>query len=260
MKVRLAFAVAAHLEPEVLIIDEVLAVGDMEFQKKCLGKLKDVAKGGRTVVFVSHDMAAVRSLTTIGAYLDKGHLVQSGATPEIIDRYLGDAVQKVTEGSADVSYFRRDSLNENSEAHFVKIWIGDQQEYQLPVQESGESILLNMELIAKHPITSVWFAITLVKDNQHTVATIYSADMNFAANLEVGINHLKCRIQGISLSPGRYSATIGVTKNEQSRALDLLLDVPLFEVKMEEALSGKIRWTNRPWGVIRLDDVSWTMG
>jgi lipopolysaccharide transport system ATP-binding protein len=87
MYVRLAFAVAAHLDPEILIIDEVLAVGDAEFQKKCLGKIGDVARGGRTVLFVSHNMAAVKSLTTRGILLDQGSLRFSGTSEEVIAHY-----------------------------------------------------------------------------------------------------------------------------------------------------------------------------
>ena len=74
MYVRLAFAVAAHLEPEILVVDEVLAVGDAEFQKKCLGKMGEVAGGGRTVLFVSHNMAAIRSLTKKVLYLNRGRM------------------------------------------------------------------------------------------------------------------------------------------------------------------------------------------
>jgi homopolymeric O-antigen transport system ATP-binding protein len=88
MYVRLAFAVAAHLEPEILIVDEVLAVGDVEFQKKCLGKMGEVARGGRTVVFVSHNMAAMKSLTKRGILLDAGRVVFSGTTEQVIQHYL----------------------------------------------------------------------------------------------------------------------------------------------------------------------------
>jgi lipopolysaccharide transport system ATP-binding protein len=88
MYVRLAFAVAAHLEPEILIVDEVLAVGDAEFQKKCLGKMGEVARGGRTVVFVSHNMAAMKSLTTRGFVLDAGRAVFSGTTEQAIQQYM----------------------------------------------------------------------------------------------------------------------------------------------------------------------------
>ncbi len=87
MYVRLAFAVAAHLEPEILIIDEVLAVGDAEFQKKCLGKMQDVAKQGRTVLFVSHNMASVRSLCNKGILLTKGEIIYSGTAQETLDLY-----------------------------------------------------------------------------------------------------------------------------------------------------------------------------
>lgn len=88
MYVRLAFAVAAHLEPEVLVVDEVLAVGDAQFQKKCLGKMNDVASEGRTILFVSHNMTAVSGLCTKGMLLDAGRLTKVGSTEEVIAEYL----------------------------------------------------------------------------------------------------------------------------------------------------------------------------
>jgi lipopolysaccharide transport system ATP-binding protein len=87
MYVRLAFAVAAHLEPEILLIDEVLAVGDASFQKKCLGKIRDVAHSGRTVVFVSHNMTAIRSLCHRALWLDQGQLLRDGDSAEIVGAY-----------------------------------------------------------------------------------------------------------------------------------------------------------------------------
>jgi homopolymeric O-antigen transport system ATP-binding protein len=89
MQVRLAFAVAAYLQPEILLVDEVLAVGDAEFQQKCLGKMQDVTRRGRTVIFVSHNLAAVRSLCPRSLVLEDGHLVFDGETPAAIERYLG---------------------------------------------------------------------------------------------------------------------------------------------------------------------------
>jgi len=91
MYVRLAFAVAAYLESEILIVDEVLAVGDAEFQRKCLGKMGDVSKGeGRTVLFVSHNMSAVSALCTSGIYLKKGRLIHDGEISSVISKYMGD--------------------------------------------------------------------------------------------------------------------------------------------------------------------------
>jgi lipopolysaccharide transport system ATP-binding protein len=94
MYVRLAFAVAAHLEPEILIVDEVLAVGDAAFQKKCLGKMGEAAKGGRTVLFVSHNMPAVQTLCRKAIYLDRGKVKESGDVSEVTATYTSDtAVQ-----------------------------------------------------------------------------------------------------------------------------------------------------------------------
>src|SRR5438874_1587579 len=88
MYVRLAFAVAAHLDPEILFVDEVLAVGDARFQKKCLGKMGDVAKEGRTVVFVSHNMTALRSLCTRAVWINEGQTVEIGNPADVISHYL----------------------------------------------------------------------------------------------------------------------------------------------------------------------------
>lgn len=94
MYLRLAFAVAAHLEPEILVVDEVLAVGDADFQRKCLGKMGDVAQQGRTVLFVSHNMSAIQRLTQETIVLDKGHILMRGSTPEAVDFYLNQGLSK----------------------------------------------------------------------------------------------------------------------------------------------------------------------
>ena len=89
MRVRLAFSVAAHLNPEILLIDEVLAVGDLEFQKMCLGKMKDVAKSGRTVLFVSHNMTALKNLCSSGILLESGKVSMTSSSIEnIINKYM----------------------------------------------------------------------------------------------------------------------------------------------------------------------------
>ncbi len=99
MYVRLAFAVAAHLEPEILICDEVLAVGDFEFQKKCMGKMQDVSKGGRTILFVSHNMASIRSLCTKGLLLENGKISMFGPVESVAEIYLNSS-QKQRNGNS----------------------------------------------------------------------------------------------------------------------------------------------------------------
>lgn len=97
MYVRLAFAVAAHLEPEIMVVDEVLAVGDVEFQKKCLGKMSDVANEGRTVLFVSHNMAAVKAICDTAILLHKGELLEKGPVDQVIARYTREATAPAIE-------------------------------------------------------------------------------------------------------------------------------------------------------------------
>src|SRR5438045_2626287 len=102
MYVRLAFAVAAHLEPEVLIIDEVLAVGDAEFQRKCLGKMSDVADGGRTVLFVSHNMNAVLNLCKRGIVLERGKVLFDGSASDAVRTYA-DSIHTPSYGFVDLN-------------------------------------------------------------------------------------------------------------------------------------------------------------
>jgi len=121
MYVRLAFAVAAHLESEILIIDEVLAVGDAEFQKKCLGKMGDVSKGeGRTVLFVSHNLAAVKTLCTNGIYLKNGLLTYSGGIDSTIETYLND-----TKGQIGVPVSLRTDKIGNQKIQIIDITLKD---------------------------------------------------------------------------------------------------------------------------------------
>jgi lipopolysaccharide transport system ATP-binding protein len=119
MHVRLAFAVAAHLEPEILVIDEVLAVGDASFQKKCLSKMSDVARSGRTILFVSHNMTAVNQLCTRALHLREGRLVGSGGVSEVIAEYL----QGVSESGGERVWVDRDSApgNKRVRLHAVRL-------------------------------------------------------------------------------------------------------------------------------------------
>ena len=125
MRVRLGFAVAAHLQPEILIIDEVLAVGDAEFRKKCLGKMDDVARQGRTVLFVSHNMSAVRSLCSRCVLLDAGEMIKVGPASEVVDHYMRD-MERVSMGEdipeemhkrfpPGLEVFRAELLNRNGQ-------------------------------------------------------------------------------------------------------------------------------------------------
>ncbi len=101
MYVRLGFAIAAHLEPEIMIIDEVLAVGDAEFQKKCLGKMRDVSESGRTLLFVSHNLTAIQALCNKSFYFEKGRLLDQGETSHIVTTYLSRVSQKKLERQWD---------------------------------------------------------------------------------------------------------------------------------------------------------------
>ncbi|WP_291725253.1 ABC transporter ATP-binding protein [Bernardetia sp.] len=144
MYVRLAFAVAAHLEPEILIVDEVLAVGDSKFQKKCLGKMGEVSTQGRTILFVSHNTTFVRSLCNKGIWLDKGQVRQTGSTNEVISSYLASMHDQVFDENSEI----HNNLNRRGrgDARFSKIVITDMKDAELPAFNSGQNVKFNFEV------------------------------------------------------------------------------------------------------------------
>ena len=162
MQLRLAFAVAAHLDPEVLLIDEVLAVGDMEFQKKCLGKMEEVSKQhGRTILFVSHNLNYISSLCNKGVLLDKGKVIHEGSTAETINRYVTQITNRssayVWEGERPGNNFVKlhslrvvDKLMNTTESFRVSQDIGIEMKYE--VLESTEVLWLGHNIHNEHGV------------------------------------------------------------------------------------------------------------
>jgi lipopolysaccharide transport system ATP-binding protein len=201
MYVRLAFAVAAHLEPEILIVDEVLAVGDAEFQKKCLGKMGEVTKQGRTILFVSHNMAAVRLLCGSCVLLDKGRMIDSGPSHEIIDRYMSG------EGSHD-----------RSEVHFSRpgrapIWIT--RASVISDGKSSSSLLLGAEFNLRidfdaEPATlypRFGFVIS-ASDGTRVLGANNRYQPSTALAGRVKRGSIECSLGRVPLTPGTYSLSL----------------------------------------------------
>lgn len=145
MFVRLAFAVAAYLEPEILIVDEVLAVGDVEFQKKCIGKMHDVsAKEGRTVLFVSHNMAAVKNLCKTGMLLENGKIVYQGDVENTINKYLA-----LNENKQDISLKDRTDRGGNNRLKFIDIKLKNNKGDNISQVISGDSLTVEVSYECK---------------------------------------------------------------------------------------------------------------
>ena len=180
MQVRLAFSVAAHLEPEILLVDEVLAVGDAEFQQKCLGKMHDVTRQGRTVVFVSHNLAAVRSLCSRALVLEKGRLLFDGDTDEAVERYVGRGAGReaaVVEGERLQERIAKERLY-GSEPLFRCTRIAVLDEAGLPAGSfrSDEEIRVAIEYTVLRPVPSFRILVSLTDGNQVPVLRTESVD------------------------------------------------------------------------------------
>jgi lipopolysaccharide transport system ATP-binding protein len=206
MFVRLAFAVAAHLEPEILIVDEVLAVGDSAFQKKCLGKMHDVAGEGRTVLFVSHNMTAVMSLCTRCIYLAGGRLQQQGTTDEIIGRYMREvgAVSSLQLGE-------RSDRQGNGSLRFLSFDMRDTDGTPVASACTGQDVLLSFRYAGTAPLNNVQVSIGVhgrMDESLFYLSTEICGD-DFGAIPSEGV--ITCRLPRLSLLPGSYSFNLFCT-------------------------------------------------
>ena len=165
MYMRLAFSVAAHLEPEILLVDEVLAVGDAAFQQKCIGKMGDVAKEGRTVLFVSHNMACIQRLCHSAILLDKGQVKAFRKVPDVIQTYLKEVVSPVSSWEP--------SSAPTKNAYFKKIYLANEKEERLDHVTTASSLSVIMEYIVQRKCRSLQISVDLLDSN---------GDLIFASN------------------------------------------------------------------------------
>lgn len=211
MYLRLAFAVAAHLEPEILVVDEVLAVGDAEFQRKCLGKMGDVAQQGRTVLFVSHNMSAILRLTQEAIVLKKGELLKRAPTPEAVDFYLssgqaesGERIWEAEDVPATSAPFRPISLR-----------LKDRSEKIVDTVRSTEPVTVEWEYCLDIPITGLRVGMYLSTMRGEYVFTAFDTDdakqyEQFGAR-QAGRYISRCEIPADFFNEGRYSLGVNAS-------------------------------------------------
>ena len=213
MTVRLGFAIAAHLEPEILVVDEVLAVGDAEFQKKAIGKMQDVSKGqGRTVLFVSHNMAAVRSLCKSGIVLSNGMVEYTGTAVDSINYYLN----KTTKFDIG-ALWKREVINENSLFQLLKAGVYDEKGELKTSYECDEPINIDFHVSVKELVPNIygWFGIMNAKTGEYIwVSDSNDIVMNKLQTLPVGEHTIRLTIPKRSIAPGDYLVTVNFQSDQ----------------------------------------------
>ena len=240
MYVRLAFAVAAHLESEILIVDEVLAVGDAEFQKKCLGKMGDISKGqGRTVLFVGHNMAAVKSLCSRGIVLENGLIAKNDTVENAVGYYLiGNSITnnlKVYSNEFDKPEFTLHNVGIKS------------------VNQQNAAILDEFDVIELHADITLKdvdkrLHVTFVLKNEYGEALFSFSHINNGLELKKGLNNLKCKFPKGFLNIGSYYLSFFVIQNAKS-VLFLEKDILSFAIQEGERPIGS--WMGKESGFIK---------
>jgi lipopolysaccharide transport system ATP-binding protein len=226
MYVRLAFAVAAHLEPEILLVDEVLAVGDFAFQKKCLGKMRGVAAGGRTVLFVSHNMDVISQLCSSCVLLDAGKIVEWGAPAEVIQNYLASH----STGQAEwICLTRNVDLNKVIQILRVRLLSGDGSNSS--TVRFGTPLRVEIENLVHRDVIGATFNITL-KNAMGTILFVSSekdCDNGLPLVRRPGRFLTVCHLPEDIWKPGYYDITVSIHQ-EHSRIIDKVEDAIRFEV------------------------------
>ncbi len=244
MYMRLAFAVAAHLDPEILVVDEVLAVGDAAFQKKCLGRMRDISTEGRTVLFVSHNMAAIRSLCNRGILLANGQKAFEGPAGECVDRYMTEVTQSANE--VDLSKIpRARGVDTTLKICRVRLSSADGR----ALVRASEPLELELGFVVSEPLEDVVLGLRiLTPDNISIVECRNSHDYGAISRLDPGDYSIKCRIEQNVLSPGLYLLNVGA--RSASKPLDHVSNAMTFEVYSAETMSSL--WLTGVGGCIRL--------
>ena len=202
MYVRLAFAVAAQLEPEILLVDEVLAVGDTAFQKKCLGKMRDVSESGRTVLVVSHNMATVQSLCTRAIVLNDGEKAFDGSQTEGIDFYQKEVYEKVRKQNLANRKDRQGSRR----ALVVEFWCEDAAGNVVSYLRSGDDACFCFKVMCYESVRKAELYFSIHSDTGQNLVRCSNRHMGFEIPLlEKGESILKCRVRRLPLIPGSYT-------------------------------------------------------
>jgi lipopolysaccharide transport system ATP-binding protein len=197
MYIRLGFAVAAHLEPDILIVDEVLAVGDLAFQQKCLGRMGEVAGSGRTVLFVSHNLAAASALCNTGMYLRDGQLAAQGSIREVIDRYLDDV-----QSNARVDIREREDREGDGRLRFTDVRVG------AGSVRTGDACEIVLRYEARPGPGRVKVAIAVYGSLVEPLFQCLNDDSGDVINDLAAEGALTCTIPRLPLSPGHYTVSV----------------------------------------------------
>ncbi len=222
MYVRLAFAVAAHLEPEILIVDEVLAVGDAQFQKKCLGKMQEVGRSGRTVLFVSHNITAIESLCTRAIVLQSGTLHFDGTAQEAVQYYLDGAHDLANSTALDQ---RRDRSG-NGKVRAAQFRILDRHETEVNVMRSGEDYIFEIRYHSEvdYPLHNVAVSLDVFDDRANRLLLFRSNFTNENVSLFPRGGAIRCCVQDLPLANGSYRFSIFIS-HANAEVLDYITDV-----------------------------------
>jgi lipopolysaccharide transport system ATP-binding protein len=238
MYMRLAFAVAAHVDPEILIVDEVLAVGDAQFQKKCLGKMSSVASSGRTVLFVSHNIGAISALCSKAIYLKSGKVAEAGPTESVIRRYMEEQSR---EGAEDLASLRRRGYGR--EARFKAASLISAHGNSI---HFGDPLVVSLTVESDLDLDGLSVGCSIFNSNGACVGSAvqegtFSVTPTTPVRVGLSIDH-------VQLVPGSYYMAFGLSRGIHQNLLDAISGYPSFQILPSSGIGAAALSWHPSWG------------
>jgi lipopolysaccharide transport system ATP-binding protein len=245
MYVRLAFAVAAHLDPEILIVDEVLAVGDLQFQKKCLGKMGEISQGGRTIIFVSHSMGAISTLCNKAVFLEKGEIREVGTVDRITASYMDDMFQNKID---DLEQLRLPGFGYQVYFSDIQLITGNNSSIAF-----GEPIIYSLTIKSDIKVQDLIIGTSIFNRSDICVGSLLTRE---TLSIDVGEEIVvELQISNTNIVPGSYYASFGINQKGGGSNFDAVIGKPAFQIRNATEASKEYlaRWQSG-WGDVFFKD------
>lgn len=254
MYVRLAFAVSAHLDADILLVDEVLAVGDAEFQKKCLDKMRSLASGGRTVIFISHDLSSIGNLCSKVVLMDQGSITAQGDTSTIIQKYY-------SESSVKLGYFKENNVkSKNHDALITQVSIQDIATDKLGIIEFQHGVKIDFRILFKSDLKAI-VGVGFTNHLGNTITTVHTKELGLVGEgqtredilIEKGLRSFSLVINDFCIRPGKYTCIISVFSRESKTTLTKSVPISF----LVSNLGDKRHFDERQQGIFFPNDIRW---
>jgi len=237
MYVRLGFAIAIHCNPDILLVDEILAVGDMAFQRKCLERMKDFRKQEKTIVFISHNLHSVRTLCKKAFFLEEGRIIKEGEVNKVVNYYIDEINKKVLENVQRLADETPGRIG-TGEVRIVSIRLMDGEGKETKFFKTGEKLHIKVDYFAEEKIISPNFGVVIFTTEGIRITNTSTQRQGCSPEFIEGKGWVKCTYDSLPLMPGNYSITVAIYDENVTVSYDRWENAILFRIVEGDFIKG----------------------